>query len=481
MHSSHSAIFPMPITSRSDHYTILSACGAPGSLHVYSPRDNAPRHIHNNCHVRSPSAAAVTPSSLYVLSQAPKASAAQLCTHVLATSFSATATANVTRKMSPGEPLTVLAVSTSKALLAAGAKSGRVSIWHLASGILLGTFWPHIHSVTAVSFTDDDDALITAASDASILIHRLADILNVQRSPTDSIDPLIRLSGHTLPVTDLSVGFAGISARIVSVADDRTLRVWHLASAMCLATLLLEASPSKLAFSSDETSVAISLRNGSVVLIDVTSLDFGTTRAARKDEIIPRPATASGEQLQATAIAFAPSGIHVVVGYSDGVVRLYDTFSFALVHAYTKHATTASVTFVGTVSALQPLDPEQTPSALARSHTRTGDADRTTAPLVTFQHAPPLSAAVWEFIRNIADDAFSSERIARMDDVDCPLQAGDTMDAEQEHDRKHQGSSSKKDVVLEEVLREVYFLRRRNLQLEEAGRKLLNLVQKHAT
>lgn len=345
---------------------------------------------------------------------------------------------------------------------------------------MLGTFWPHIHPITAISFTDDDDALITAASDASIFVHRLADILDSQRPPSHSIDPSIRLSGHTLPVTDLSVGFAGISARVVSVADDRTVRIWHLASATCLSTLLLDATPSQIALSIDETMMVVALRNGSVVLLDVTLLEFGTTRAIRKDEIIPRPATASGEQLQATAVVLAPSGTHVIVGYSDGVVRLYDTFSFAFVHAYTKHSTTAPVTFVAALPSLQTPDPAQIPAALARTNTRSEDADHASAPLVSLKHTSPLLASVWSYIGCASQEIFLSERIVLMDESERILEQAGITNGGQSHDRTSQDPPLK-DAVLEKILEEVQFLRRRNLQLEEAGRKLLNIVRKHGT
>lgn len=447
-----------------EDYAIISVCGVPGTLHVYNPRDNAPRHVQTQCHVRAPCMAVSTSNVLVALSQSANSTTAALASHDVGR-----ATGTATRKSASIEPLTVLAISHAQTLLVAGAKSGRVHVWQVATGELLASFTAHLHAVTALAFTDDDALLLTAGADAAVHAFSTAAVVDTSRKLSADPIPVVQLVAHTLPVVALAVGYAGSSARVVTAGADRSLRIWHLASASCLATVLLPAPPVAVALSADEAIVFVGLVDGSIVSVRPATLPLGTVQTAQKEQCILRPASPSGDSLSVNSIALSPNSTELVAGYSDGVVRIFDVTTRTQVHSYSKHSTTAGVTFVTTLARIPDASPNG--RAAAAPFSRAPNPIGGTLSSIDMTKCASLNSATWRVIEDAAKLCFPHDEI-------------DAERADFEKGVRYKGGAQEgslgagEDIVLDELVHEVAFLRKRNQHLESAGRKLCSLVEK---
>lgn len=459
------------MTEQQEKYAILSVSGVPGTLHIYNPRDNAPRHVQTHCHVRGPCAAVTTSTTLLALTQSPNSTTASLCTYDLSRTSGA-----AVRKSASIEPLTVLTTSHSGGLLAAGASSGRVHIWHLPTGTLLSSFSAHLHRITALAFTDDDDLLLTASADALVNAFSVATVVDSQRNPTETPEPVIRLTAHTLPVVAMAVGYAGVAARVATAASDRTLRIWHLASASCLATLLLPSPAVQIAFSSHESVIFVGLVDGTIMSTSLPNLPFGSVRSVQQSDCIPPPPSPSDDLLAVTTLSLSPNCCELVVGYSDGVVRIYDVGSRVQIHSYSKHSTTAPITFVMTLPRI-PVAFEHTRNEFpAISRSQPLDAVKCTSSSIDLSSAPGFHTLACR----MNDDAVA----LNFEERDVPDDS-DAMDSHGSGTRREEKllplKKREDDVVLEKLVHEVAFLRKRNNELESAGNKLSDLVERQFT
>lgn len=467
-------------------YAIISICGEPGTLHMYKARDNAPRLAQTQCHVHSAAGATLAGGMLYALTRSANATMASIAAHDLTRgggSVGGGVGGTAVRRSTAPEPVTIVAASASGGLLAVGGSSGRVHIWHIGTGVLQSSFSAHGHSITALAFSDDDSTLLTAAGDASVHLFRVSDVVSVVRH--DDVPPLRQLVGHNLPVCAAAMGFAGVSSRVVTASADRSVRIWHAASGTCISTSLLPVLPKALAFARDETLVCLALADGSVALISVNDVNFGSVAAldVAKTGIPPIPTAtmSAGPPPTATAVALSPNGEELVVGYADGVTRIYDVQSRTLLHTYAKHSTTAAVTYVATLPAVPEPRPGDTvahpPPALARipvvSEMNIEDSRAAAAVppiLIDLASQPPIG----DVASSLIDRAFASA-FPRCGNSTEIVPEGEV--THQKGDKSQIPDETVENAVLDDLIREVNFLRKRNLKLEQAGRRLAHLVE----
>lgn len=464
-----------------EDYAIVSVCGVPGTLHVHKSRDNVPRHSQTQCHVHRVGDATVANGVLYGLSKTANATLPSLSAHELARGGGGAA-----RRSATPEPLTAMTSTGAGGLVVGGSATGRVYVWHAETGVLLASGAALAHAVTALALSDDDDALLMAGADASVLVFRTTDVLRATDASA-TLRPLRTLVGHTLPVCAAALGFAGASARAVTAAGDRSLRVWHVASASCLATLLLPAAPRALALAPDEARAFAALADGSVAVVELASVPLESVASTDPAKGFAPIAPASGRGIggvgalppAATALALSPSGAELVVGYADGVVRVLDVASRTVLHAYAKHSTSAPVSVVFVLPALPLLGTSEKPiPSLAKAlPVLNSDAStlqtRVLAPhaLIDLSTRPPLEELTAIWVDRAIATAFPHG------DTDPEPAVVDSQVLNVEAGNQPRRKRAVRDVVLSELVHEVNFLRRRNRELEQAGRKLTRLVE----
>ncbi len=125
-----------------------------------------------------------------------------------------------------GHPATgsSVAFSPNGQQVAAGYFNNALRVWNLADGKPTDAT-AHKAGITAVRFNPAGDQIATAGMDNSILIWA---------NPPAAM-PVKTLAGHTRWVRDLAYTPDGM--RLVSVSDDRSVRVWNLADGKVLHTL----------------------------------------------------------------------------------------------------------------------------------------------------------------------------------------------------------------------------------------------------
>ncbi|GAA5944651.1 hypothetical protein JCM1841_007085 [Sporobolomyces salmonicolor] len=133
------------------------------------------------------------------------------------------------QRLIPPVRLSTIAASPDGVYLAGGTHDGRVFLWELSTGHLLITLDAHYRAISALAFTQDSAALVTASDDAGVSVWSIGLLLNA--SPLTPPTPFATLSDHTLGITSLCVGLGSFPrCRVLTGSLDGTVKVWDLST-----------------------------------------------------------------------------------------------------------------------------------------------------------------------------------------------------------------------------------------------------------
>ncbi|GAA5904421.1 hypothetical protein JCM8208_004190 [Rhodotorula glutinis] len=196
-------------------------------------------------------------------------------------------------RLIPPVRLSVMTVSRDGLYMAGGTPDGRIFLWEMSSGNLLVTVDAHYRAVSALEFSDDGAALVSASEDAGVSVWALGRLLAA--TPMNPPAPFATLSDHTLAVTDVAVGMGTFPhCRVVTASMDSTVKIWDLSTSP--ASLL-----STFSFPHPVTHVAVDA---------LERFFFAAGPSASSSSSSSAPSTSAGDA--AAPAPTAPSGSRVV-------------------------------------------------------------------------------------------------------------------------------------------------------------------------
>lgn len=181
---------------------------------------------------------------------------------------------------------------------ATGSADRTVCLIDATTGKTLKTLDGHSRGVLAVAFLPGDRELITAGIDESV---RLWDLKSGEAVRT--------FANHTKPVHALAVRAGGKMddpPMVVSVSDDRTVRLWQPTVGRLVRFARLESIPHAVAWSNDGSAIIVACKDGQVRSIAPDTMEVTAKRAG----------------IDGIAYSLATTRKGVLVGGQDGQIKL---------------------------------------------------------------------------------------------------------------------------------------------------------------
>ncbi len=189
-----------------------------------------------------------------------------------------------------------MAMSPDSRVLVSGGKDRVLLFWDTTNGTLLRTATPLPQDIRAVTFSLDGTH-IAMASGVSVRVWK-----------ADSMQESWRFVGHTDVVRD--VAFTPNGQRLLSAAEDRSVRVWDLRMRREVFRLGHRGGVASLAVTPDGKKAVTAARDHTLRVWDLL-----TGKEVRRFNA-PRG--------QIMSVAVSPDGLHVASAHFDTLVRLWD-------------------------------------------------------------------------------------------------------------------------------------------------------------
>jgi WD40 repeat protein len=208
----------------------------------------------------------------------------------------------------PDDYVRAIAFSSDGTLLATGSWFSSGHIWDVTREVETATF-PSEINVCDIMFSPDDTMLVLSYWNGNI------DLWNINSA----------MRGETFDGPDGNglcgeAAFSSDGTLLAYVAEDGTIRIWHVATSTEIASVPTQGANHVL-FSPDGSLLAGSDEDGSIHLWDV---------AAESET-----ATFTGHTESISSMAFSPDGRLLVSGSLDFTVRLWDVASSEAIHLLT--------------------------------------------------------------------------------------------------------------------------------------------------
>ncbi|XP_057427398.1 protein ROOT INITIATION DEFECTIVE 3-like [Lotus japonicus] len=235
-------------------------------------------------------------------------------------------------KSFPAEPIKPLAANHPGTYLAGGGSSGDVYFWQVETGRLLKKWHAHYRAVTCLVFSEDDSLLISGSEDGSVRVWSLIKIFDDLGSLEAKNLYLHSFTEHTLCVTDVVIGYGGCNAIILSASEDRTCKVWSLATGTLLRNIVFPSIIDAIVLDPAEHIFYAGSRDGKIFIAALNTERIPTNNYGM--HII---GSFSNHSKAVTCLAYGAAGNLLISGSEDGMVRVWNARTRNIIRTF-KHA-----------------------------------------------------------------------------------------------------------------------------------------------
>lgn len=232
-------------------------------------------------------------------------------------------------KSFPAEPIKPLAANTEGTYIAGGGTSGHIYFWEVATGRLLGKWHAHYRPVTRLVFSEDDSLLVSGSVDGCVRVWSLLMVFDDYQKQRGSHLYEHSFTQHTMPITDIVMGYGGCNAIIVSASEDRTCKVWSLSKGLLLRNIVFPSAIDAIALDPGEHVFYAGSRDGKIYVAALNA------RTASNDNYgMHIIGSLSDHRKPVTCLTYSTEGNLLLSGSEDGVVRVWDPKTHNIVRMF---------------------------------------------------------------------------------------------------------------------------------------------------
>ncbi|XP_054819626.1 protein ROOT INITIATION DEFECTIVE 3 isoform X2 [Prosopis cineraria] len=238
----------------------------------------------------------------------------------------------VEAKSFPAEPIRPLAANHPGTYIAGGGLSGDIYFWEVETGKLLKKWHAHYRALTCLVFSEDDSLLISGSEDGCIRVWSLFMIFDDFKRQEAGHHYEHSFSEHTLPVTDIVIGYGACNAIIISAAEDRTCKVWSLSRGTLLRNIVFPSIIDAIALDPAEHVFYAGSRDGKIFIAGLN-----TERIFSQNHDMHIIGSFSNHSKAVTCLTYSASENLLISGSEDGTIRVWNARTHNIVRTF-KHA-----------------------------------------------------------------------------------------------------------------------------------------------
>ncbi|CAF0779170.1 unnamed protein product [Brachionus calyciflorus] len=197
----------------------------------------------------------------------------------------------------------------------------KVFIYQSHSGKLVSMLTRHLQNLTCIKFSSNDNFLITASEDTTILVWDFHEVLTIEK---EYLKPVQTWNNHSMRINDLFI--SPTSDRVVSASADQTCKFWNLDSdkPFSMDTVLFKTAPSRCILDNMETNLYVGLTNGLILRIPIKSIVNETNKMIDEDS---NEMSFIGHKQKINCLSISLDDFTLASGSEDSSIRIWDTIS----------------------------------------------------------------------------------------------------------------------------------------------------------